>query len=132
MNYNYLLKRFKAFYLQIPYGILLRILVSYNEPVSLANTITSSLETAFGFNIAVAGAILVVVLATIIFWGIKRIVNVTQIIVSFMAVGYILIACSMIIPNIKKLPDTFMLITTSAFALDSVFGGIIGLAISWG
>ncbi len=28
MNYNYLLKRFKVFYLQIPYGILLEMLVS--------------------------------------------------------------------------------------------------------
>ena len=97
-----------------------------------ANTITSSLETAFGFNIAVSGAVLVTVLAIIIFGGIKRIANVAQIIVPFMAIGYILIACSVIILNIEKLPDAFMIIITSAFALDSVFGGIIGLAISWG
>ncbi|ANN35494.1 sodium:alanine symporter [[Bacillus thuringiensis] serovar konkukian] len=97
-----------------------------------ANTITSSLETAFGFNTSVSGVILVAMIAIIIFGGIKRIVNVAQIIVPFMAVSYILIACLIVIINIDKLPDAFMLIIKSAFALDSVFGGIIGLAISWG
>ncbi|MGG5737290.1 alanine/glycine:cation symporter family protein [Bacillus cereus group sp. IBL03679] len=97
-----------------------------------ANTITSSLETAFGFNTSVSGVILVAVIAIIIFGGIKRIVNVAQIIVPFMAVSYILVACLIVILNIDKLPDAFMLIIKSAFALDSVFGGIIGLAISWG
>ena len=54
-----------------------------------ANSIALSLETAFGINPSVSGAVLVVVLALIIFGGVKRIVNVAQVVVPFMAVGYI-------------------------------------------
>ncbi|PEZ06420.1 sodium:alanine symporter [Bacillus sp. AFS018417] len=97
-----------------------------------ANSIAVSLETAFGINTSVSGAILVVVLGLIIFGGVKRIVNVAQIVVPFMAAGYILVACLIVFMNIDKLPDAFMLILKSAFALESAFGGIIGLAISWG
>ena len=41
-----------------------------------ANSIAVSLETAFGINTTLSGALLVVVLALIIFGGVKRIVNV--------------------------------------------------------
>ncbi|QOT00350.1 alanine:cation symporter family protein [Brevibacterium sp. JNUCC-42] len=97
-----------------------------------ANSIVSSLGTAFGFNTSISGTVLVAVLAIIIFGGIKRIVGVAQVIVPFMALGYILMACLIIFMNIEKLPDAFMLIFKSAFALESAFGGIIGLAVSWG
>ena len=97
-----------------------------------ANSIAVSLETAFGINTTVSGAILVVVLALIIFGGVKRIVNVAQVVVPFMAIGYILVACVIVAMNIEKLPEAFMLIIRSAFALEAAFGGIIGLAISWG
>lgn len=97
-----------------------------------ANSIAVSLETAFGINTSVSGAILVVVLGLIIFGGVKRIVNVAQVVVPFMAIGYILVACLIVGMNIDKLPGAFMLIIKSAFALESAFGGIIGLAISWG
>ena len=70
-------------------------------------------------------------MALIIFGGVKRIVNVAQVVVPFMAVGYILVACVIVAMNIEKLPEAFMLII-SAFALEAAFGGIIGLAISWG
>ena len=49
-----------------------------------------------------------------------------------MAIGYILVACVIVAMNIEKLPEAFMLIIRSAFALEATFGGIIGLAISWG
>ncbi|OJE47371.1 sodium:alanine symporter [Bacillus proteolyticus] len=97
-----------------------------------ANSIVSSLETAFGINTSISGVILVIALALIIFGGVKRIVNVAQVIVPFMAVGYILVACVIVFMNIEKLPEAFMLIFKSAFALEATFGGIIGLAISWG
>ncbi|WP_369901054.1 alanine/glycine:cation symporter family protein [Bacillus manliponensis] len=97
-----------------------------------ANSIASSLNTAFGINTAVTGFVLVIVLALIIFGGVKRIVGVAQIVVPFMAIGYVLVALIIVGMNIDKLPDAFMLIIKSAFALESAFGGIIGLAISWG
>ncbi|GGE68349.1 alanine/glycine:cation symporter family protein [Priestia taiwanensis] len=97
-----------------------------------ANSIASSLSTAFGMNTSVTGFLLITALALIIFGGVKRIVSVAQIVVPFMAIGYVLVAIVIVAMNIDKLPDAFMLIIKSAFALESAFGGIIGLAISWG
>ena len=86
-----------------------------------ANSIAVSLETAFGINTTVSGALLVVVLALIIFGGVKRIVNVAQVVVPFMAIGYILVACVIVAMNIEKLPEAFMLIIRSAFALEALW-----------
>ena len=38
-----------------------------------------------------------------------------------MAVGYILVACVIVAMNIEKLPEAFMLIIRSAFALEAAF-----------
>ncbi len=67
-----------------------------------ANSIAVSLETAFALILTVSGAILVVVLALIIFGGVKRIVNVAQVVVPFMAIGYILVACVIVAMNIEN------------------------------
>ena len=47
-----------------------------------------------------------------------------------MAIGYILVAC--VIVAMKKIARSIYVIIRSAFALEAAFGGIIGLAISWG
>ena len=49
-----------------------------------------------------------------------------------MAVGYMLVAILVIITNIGNLPDVFSLIFKSAFAAEPAFGGMLGMAISWG
>jgi len=49
-----------------------------------------------------------------------------------MALGYIILALIIIAMNISELPGVIALIFKSAFALDSAFGGIVGLAVSWG
>lgn len=53
-------------------------------------------------------------------------------IVPFMAIGYILLSLIIIVMNVSELPAVISLIFKSAFALDSAFGGLIGMAISWG
>jgi len=49
-----------------------------------------------------------------------------------MAIGYVLVSLVIIGLNIQALPGVLALIFKSAFALDSTFGGIIGMAIAWG
>ncbi|RDW15858.1 sodium:alanine symporter [Oceanobacillus arenosus] len=97
-----------------------------------SNSIAISLDNAFGASTVVTGIILVAILGLIIFGGIKRIVNVAQFIVPFMAIGYILVAILTIAMNFEKIPAVFTLIFSSAFGGDSVFGGILGAAIAWG
>ena len=71
-------------------------------------------------------------LAVIIFGGVKRIATVAQYVVPFMAVGYIILSLIIVLANITQLPAVIGLILNSAFGVDAAFGGIIGLAISWG
>ncbi|MDW0113880.1 alanine:cation symporter family protein [Sporosarcina saromensis] len=63
---------------------------------------------------------------------VKRIASTAQILVPFMAIGYMIFSIVIIAMNIQLLPEVIALIFKSAFALDSAFGGIIGMAIMWG
>ncbi len=97
-----------------------------------ANSIAASLDIAFGLNPNVTAAILAVLLSFIIFGGVKRIANFSSMVVPFMALGYIIVACVIIAINIEKLPAVILLIWKSAFGLEAGFGAILGQAIMWG
>ncbi|KRF56055.1 sodium:alanine symporter [Bacillus sp. Soil531] len=97
-----------------------------------ANSITAGLNNAFSIPPLTSGIVLVVILGLIIFGGVKRIAAVVQYVVPFMAIGYVLVSLVIIGLNIQALPGVLALIFKSAFALDSTFGGIIGMAIAWG
>lgn len=97
-----------------------------------SNSIALGMENAFGINKSVTGLIIIVLLGLIIFGGVKRIATVAQYVVPFMAVGYILVSLIIIGMNVGELPAVFSLIFRSAFAADSIFGGLVGSAIAWG
>ncbi|MBD9413138.1 alanine:cation symporter family protein [Pseudomonas sp. PDM16] len=97
-----------------------------------ANSIASSVETALGVHPNTTAAILAIMLGLIIFGGVKRIARFAEFVVPFMALGYILVACVIVMLNIEKLPEVMSLIFRSAFGLDAGFGAILGLAIMWG
>ena len=97
-----------------------------------SNSIAAGMNNAFSIPQWGTGLVIVAILGFIILGGVKRIANVAQIIVPFMAIGYMLVALVIIGMNINLLPEVFTLIFKSAFAMDSAFGGIIGMAIMWG
>ncbi|MEG9763926.1 alanine/glycine:cation symporter family protein [Enterobacter hormaechei] len=97
-----------------------------------ANSIAASLDIAFGLNPNVTAAILAVLLSFVIFGGVKRIASFSSMVVPFMALGYIIVACVIIAINIEKLPAVILLIWKSAFGLEAGFGAILGQAIMWG
>jgi len=97
-----------------------------------ANSIADGLQTAVGIDRNVTAALLAIALGFIIFGGVKRIATFAEIIVPFMALGYIIVACVIIFLNIGQLPGVLKLIFSSAFGLDAGFGAIIGMAIQWG
>lgn len=97
-----------------------------------ANSIASSVETAFDVHPNTTAAILAIMLGLIIFGGVKRIARFAEFVVPFMALGYILVACVIVMLNIEQLPSVITLIFKSAFGLDAGFGAILGLAIMWG
>ncbi|MBN3553184.1 alanine:cation symporter family protein [Fictibacillus nanhaiensis] len=97
-----------------------------------SNSIAEGLDNAFNINPSVTGIFLVVILAAIIFGGVKRIANVAQYVVPFMAIGYVLVSLIIVAFHIPQIPEVLSLIFRSAFSFDSAFGGIVGSAIMWG
>ena len=97
-----------------------------------ANTITLSLQGAFGFDRTTVGIIVSIMTAMVIFGGINRIAKVSEWMVPVMAGIYLLIAFYVVIKNINLMPQVIYDIVTSAFSLNAAFGGGMGLAMMTG
>ena len=78
------------------------------------------------------GVTVALLLATIIFGGVKRIAAFAEMVVPFMAVGYILTALTVMVLNYDYLPQMFDIIFSSAFGMHAGFGAMLGLAVEWG
>lgn len=128
----YIEKGLKAKWYAVLFAIVTVIATGILLPGVQANSIASGMESAFGINPWVTGIALALILGAIIFGGVKRIANVAQIVVPFMALGYILIALLIVFLNISELPGMIALIFNSAFGTEAAFGGILGSAIMWG
>ncbi len=101
-------------------------------PGTQSNSIGAGLQNALGIDPNVTAAILALMLGFIIFGGVKRIASFAEIVVPFMALAYIIVACVIVALNIHQRPGVLTLIFKSAFGLDAAFGAILGLAIQWG
>ncbi|MBP2239884.1 AGCS family alanine or glycine:cation symporter [Cytobacillus eiseniae] len=97
-----------------------------------SNTISLAFNEAFGTSRLTMGLILAVLTAIIIFGGVKRIANVSQVIVPIMAVIYLIVAIIVVIMNFSEIPSLITMIVKGAFGLDEVIGGTIGAAIMMG
>jgi len=78
------------------------------------------------------GLIVVAVLSFIIFGGVKRIAHFTQIVVPFMALGYILMAVGIISYHVTALPGIIALIFSDIFNPMAGFGAAIGWGVKRG
>ncbi len=74
----------------------------------------------------IIGIVLMILVACVLLGGIKRIGKVTEKLVPFMAVFYILLAMGVVIINIKNVPGVFADIFYGAFNPAAVTGGIVG------
>ncbi len=74
----------------------------------------------------IAGAVVTAFSALVIIGGIKRISTVSQVVVPFMAVLYIIFALILVFTNITRVPDAIVAIVRDAFGLDAAAGGALG------
>lgn len=86
-------------------------------------------ETAFAWPTVISGVIVTFFAALVIIGGIKRIAKVSEIVVPFMAVLYVVCALVLIFCNITKVPGAIVLVVKSAFCPKAVFGGALGITI---
>lgn len=77
----------------------------------------------------IAGLLVTLAVALVVIGGIKRIAAVSQIIVPFMAIAYILFAIILLLCNITAIPAAIVLIVKAAFVPQAVLGGAIGVTI---
>lgn len=77
----------------------------------------------------IAGVIVTVCTALVLIGGLKRIAKVSEIVVPFMAIIYVLSGLLILITNIGAIPGAFSQIVTGAFKPEAVAGGIVGVTI---
>lgn len=106
---------------------------------SQVNSITDAVGGLFGqapalslfgreYNLAVviAGGVLTVAVALVLLGGIKRIAKVSEMVVPFMVIVYVLISLFILLWNVTSIPAAFAQIFVGAFNPRAVAGGIAG------
>lgn len=93
-----------------------------------SNSVAAALA---GYNIPplATGIVLAVAAGLVILGGLKRIASVTEKIVPFMAIFYIIGAVAILIMNITQIPTAFGLIFKHAFTPASALGGFAGAVV---
>ena len=121
-------------YLFAAFGVLT---VFGTENATQVNTITTAIDSAlYNYGVIseqnvstlnlVIGIILAVLIGLILLGGIKRIGQVAEKLVPFMAVIYIILAIGVVILNYRNIPIVFASIFKGAFSPASVTGGAVG------
>ncbi|HZG71758.1 MAG TPA: alanine/glycine:cation symporter family protein [Chondromyces sp.] len=128
----YIEKGLKLKWFAVVSAVLTLIVMSCLWPGIQANTVALTMNNTFGIPTIVTGATISLLLGVIIFGGVKRIAKAAEIMVPFMAIGYIVLCIIILSLNFSQIPDVLSLIITSAFNLNSTFGGLMGSAIAWG
>lgn len=95
-----------------------------------ANEIASAINKITGLSPLIGGILVAIFVALVIIGGITRIGKVTELVVPFMAIFYIVGGIAALIMNASHLPDAFAQIFAGAFSTRAVGGGIMGYAIT--
>jgi len=94
-----------------------------------ANSVASALENSFGVSTMISGIVIAIATGLVIIGGIKRIASVTEKLVPFMAVFYVIGALIIIGSNIARLPGAFGMIFSDCFSFKAIGGGVMGYVI---
>lgn len=101
------------------------------------NTITTAINSALlNYNLInastqgtvslIIGIVITIVVGLVLLGGVKRIAKVTEKLVPFMAVLYILLGIGVVVLNMERIPAVFYSIFYGAFNPSAVTGGVIG------
>ncbi len=93
------------------------------------NSISGNMYSVFGVPTWVTGIVILILGGLVIVGGLKRIASVTEKIVPFMVVLYIVGSIVILITNISHVGAVFGAIFRGAFALKAAGGGVVGYGI---
>lgn len=94
-----------------------------------ANSVADSLNATFGVPPSLSGVVMALLAGVVILGGIRRIGEVTEILVPFMAIFYIAGASAVLVRFAGELPAAFELIVEGAFSGTAATGGFAGATV---
>lgn len=98
--------------------------------MSQVNSMVSNVKTAFGIPQIATGIFLVIAVGAVILGGLKRIASITEKIVPFMVVLYLIGTIIIIGLHIGTIPAVFGAIFKGAFSVQAAAGGGVGAGIA--
>ena len=124
-------------FLAVIYAVLGVLAVFGTGNATQVNTIVTAIDSVLAnFNICppeyygrvnlIVGILIALLVALILVGGLKRIGTVTEKLVPFMAVMYVILAIGVLAVNFRQIPVAFSQIFVSAFHPQAVTGGIVG------
>ena len=97
--------------------------------IAQSSEIAGAMSGLFGLDPLISGILLTVLVAVVVIGGVKRIGQVTSLLVPFMSVFYVAAGIVVILMRITDIPGVFAAIFASAFSFEAVGGGVFGYAI---
>lgn len=94
------------------------------------NAITSSIEGIWKIDVRVTGAIVAILVALVIFGGIKSISKVSEKVVPFMAIIYIIFSCVILFAASDQIIPAFKAVFDGAFKPSAAIGGFSGAMVA--
>ncbi len=83
----------------------------------------------YSWSVVIASLVLAFCVAAVLIGGVKRIASVSQIVVPFMAIIYVVFVLILVVCNISEVPAAFATIVSAAFDPKAVTGGLVGTMI---
>ena len=99
---------------------------------AIAGVLTGSVIETNSSLYWISFVILMIVVVTVSFGGLKKVTGLTDILVPIMSVVYVLTVLVLIVLNIGRIPFFFYAVFSEAFKPEAVFGGAFGVALSQG
>ena len=93
------------------------------------NSISGNMDAVFGVPTWVTGLVIMILVGLVVVGGLKRIAAVTEKIVPFMVILYMVGTILIFILHIAKVGEVFSAIFKGAFAAEAAAGGVVGYGI---
>lgn len=94
-----------------------------------SNSISEVLNTTFSVPPLVTGVVLMLLVGAVVLGGVKRIAEVSSLLVPFMALGYVAMSLIIIALHITHVPAAIATIVTYAFTPTAATGGFAGATV---
>lgn len=129
----YMTRGLNARWLAVIFGVAITITYGFVYNAVQTNSIVEATTTSLGGEASlmtrvIIGVVLALLTGVIIFGGVKRIANATQVVVPFMAGIYIIVGVIVLALNITEVPGMFADIVMHALGFKEIAGATIGAA----